>query len=402
MKTTLRKGINWVGYVDWTVRDFHSFVTRRGSTYNAYLAQDRKTALIDTVKAPYAERLLRNVAALIDPADVDYIVVNHAEPDHAGALPRAVAACPNAAVVCDRKCRDILAAYNDVSGWTFEIVKTGDTLSLGERTLTFIETPMVHWPESMFTYIPEEKLLFSMDAFGQHYASSGRFDDEVNMVEVMQEAKTYYASIVMLYGRQIAKTLEAAAGLDIEMIAPSHGVIWRSHLAGILSAYAEWVLCKPAAKVLIIYDSMWGSTKMMAEAIAEGAAVDGVEAKLLSVRASGLAEIATEVLDAAAIAFGSATLNMGMMPMMGAALTYLKGLRPAGKAGFAFGSYGWGKGGAEAVDEYLKTMNIEILRSPLKGQWRPSADALAECRAAGGMLADRAVAARAAGRGDGT
>ena len=390
METSLREGIDWVGYVDWTVRDFHSYVTRRGATYNSYIIRDEKTALIDTVKAPFADCLLQHVSALTDPQEVDYVVCNHAEPDHTGSLARVVAACPNATVVCDQKCRDILAAYNDVADWPFQIVKTGDTLSLGKRTLHFVETPMVHWPDSMATYVPEEKLLFSMDAFGQHFASAHRFDDEVDLDIVMQEAKKYYANIVMLYGRQIASVLDAAAGLDIEMIAPAHGVIWRSHIGRIVSAYKDWVTCKPAAKVLVIYDSMWQSTRLMAEAIVEGASVPGVDAKPLYVRATGLTEIATEVLDAATIAFGSATLNMGMMPMMSAVLTYLKGLRPAGKAGFAFGSFGWGKGGAEAINEYLGAMKLDILRGPLKAKWRPTNEALEECRAAGRMLAEKA------------
>ena len=390
MNTSLRKGIDWVGCVDWTVRDFHSFVTNRGATYNAYLIRDDKTALIDTVKAPFVSRLLANVSALTELSSVDYVICNHAEPDHSGALPRIMAAMPQATLVCSMKCKDILGAYYDTSRWKIQTVSTGDTISLGRHTPHFIETPMVHWPDSIFTYLPEEKLLFSMDAFGQHYASANRFDDEVNMQEVMEEAKKYYANIVMLYGKQISKVLAAAAGLEIEMIAPAHGIIWRSHIGEIISAYQDWVICKPRPKVLVIYDSMWGSTKSMAEAIVEGASIDGVEARLISVRASGLTEIATEVLDAAAIAFGSATLNMSMMPMMAAALTYLKGLRPTGKAGFAFGSFGWGKGGAEAIDEYLKTMNIEILREPLKCKWRPGSEALQECRAAGKALAEKA------------
>ena len=393
MNTTLRDGIDWVGYVDWTIRDFHSYVTSRGATYNSYLVRDEKTALIDTVKAPFVNYLLQQVAALTNLAEIDYVVCNHAEPDHSSALPQVMAAMPQATLVCSTKCKDILGAYYDTSGWKIQTVSTGDTISLGKRTLHFIETPMVHWPESMFTYVPEEQLLFSMDAFGQHYASAHRFDDEVNMCEVMEEAKKYYASIVMLYGKQISKVLEAAAGLEIEMIAPSHGIIWRSHVSDIVSAYKEWVTCKPKPKVPVIYDSMWESTKKMAEAIVEGASIDGVEAKLIFVRAIGLADIATDVLDAATIAFGSATLNMGMMPMMGAVLTYLQGLRPTGKAGFAFGSYGWGKGGAEVIDECLKKMNIAILREPIKTQWRPTPEALEECRAGGRLLAEVALAA---------
>lgn len=390
MNTTLRENIDWVGYVDWTVRDFHGYETARGATYNAYLVRDEKTALVDTVKAPYADELLRSLAAQTDPAGVDYVVCNHAEPDHTGALPRVMEALPGATLVCDKKCVATLSKYFDTSGWNIQVVATGDTISLGRRTLQFIETPMVHWPESMFTYVPEEKLLFSMDAFGQHYASSARFDDEVPLDTVMEEAKIYYANIVMPYGKQVAKVLEQAAALDIDMIAPSHGVIWRSHVRRILEAYRDWSAQRPRPKVLVIYDTMWDSTGRMARAIHEGASCSGVEAVLLHIRHSNLTHIATEVLDAAAVAFGTSTLNRGMMPMAAAVLTYWEGLRPLGKAGFAFGSYGWAPSGPEAVDKRLQAMRWEIVREPLVAPYRPTPDVLDACRAAGRMLAEKA------------
>jgi len=390
MNTTLRENIDWVGHVDWTIRDFHSYETARGSTYNAYLVRDEKTALIDTVKEPFAEGLLQNVSALTELSKVDYVICNHAEPDHAGALPRVMEALPAATLICDKKCQAALAKYFDTSGWKTRLVATGDAISLGKRTLQFIETPMVHWPESMCTYVPEEKLLFSMDGFGQHYASSGRFDDEVPLCTVMEEAKTYYANIVMPYGKQVAAVLQQAGKLDIEMIAPSHGVIWRSHVGDIVEAYRNWCVCRPVPKVLVVYDTMWDSTGRMARAIHQGASLPGVGAVLLHIRRSNLTQIAAEVIDAATVAFGSPTLNRGMMPAAGAALTYLEGLRPVGKAGFAFGSYGWGKGGPEAVNECLEAMNWGILRQPLKAQYRPTAEVLRECRKAGKMLAEKA------------
>ena len=393
MNRTLRDDIDWVGYVDWTVRDFHSYETSRGATYNAYLVRDEQTALIDTVKAPFADALLANVSALIDPAKVDYIVCNHAEPDHAGALPRVLHALPNATVVCDKRCEAALAQHHDTSGWKFRIVTTGDTISLGRRTLSFIETPMVHWPESMFTYVPQEKLLFSMDAFGQHYASSQRFDDAVPLSAVMEEAKKYYANIIMPFGNSVASTLRQTADLDIEMIAPSHGVVWRTNAAAIVAAYEGWSVCAPVRKVLIIYDTMWESTARMAGAILEGASLPGVAAALIHVRRTDLTRIATDVLDAACLAFGSSTLNQGMMPMAAAALSYLKGLRPTGKSALAFGSYGWGKGGPQAVDECLRAMKWEMLRGPIVAQYRPTPEVLDECRAAGTLLAERAMAA---------
>ena len=391
MKTELKKGINWVGYVDWTVRDFHGYQTGRGSTYNAYLVQDEKTALVDTVKAPYADDLLEHVRAFTDPAAIDYLVCNHAEPDHSSSLPRLIDACPNATVVCNEKCHAALHRHFDLSRATFRVVADGESLSLGKRTLTFYETPMVHWPESMFTYIPEEKLLISMDAFGQHYASSHRFDDEEPLDVVMQEAKTYYANILMLYGRPITNALQKAARLDIDMVAPSHGVIWRSHFDRILSAYQNWVQCKPVRKVLVIYDTMWQSTDRMAHAILAGATRSDVDARLLNVRSTHITEIATEMLDAAAVAVGSPTLNMTLMPHVACALAYLQGLRPTGKAGFAFGSYGWAPSGAKAVENSLKEMKIELLSGPLTSQFAPTEEVLAACYAAGKVLAERAV-----------
>lgn len=391
MTTSLVPNIDWVGYVDWTVRDFHGYNTFRGSTYNAYLVRDEKTALIDTVKAPYAGDLLQHIASLTALEKVDYVVVNHAEPDHAGALPAVLAACPQATVVTNKKCQGILSGYHDTGGWSWQVVGTGDSLPLGSRTLRFLETPMVHWPDSMMTYVPEEKLLFSMDGFGQHYASSGRFDDQEPLETVMWEAKTYYANIIMWAGKPIQRALEAAAGLQIAMIAPSHGVIWRSHLDRILAAYRDWVVCRPKPKVLVVYESMWESTAQMARAIWEGACAQGVAAQLFDLRVNSNTLLATEVLDAATIAWGSSTLNGGMLPLSGGALTYLKGLRPLCKAGFAFGSYGWSRGGAAAVQEMLEATKVEILREPLECQWRPTPEVLEECRKAGAMLAEKAT-----------
>jgi len=391
MLAELREGIHWVGYVDWNVRDFHGYRTERGSTYNAYLVRDEQTALIDTVKGVHVRRLLANVAQLAAPEQVRYLVCNHAEPDHAGGFSEVVRAFPQAEVVCNARCREVLSRYHDTSGWKFRIIAEGQSLRLGRRSLHFVETPMAHWPESMATFVPEEKLLFSMDAFGQHLASSGRFDDEEPLEVILAEAKTYYANILMPYGTAVAKALDKAGGLQPEMIAPSHGVIWRSHVGKIISAYEEWIACRARAKVLVIYDTMWKSTEQMAQAIVDGAAGQGVDARLIHIRSSNETVIATEVLDAAAVAFGSATLNRTMMPQVGAILTYLKGLRPIGKAGFVFGSCGWMKGATKDMQSLLEEMNFEILREPLTCRYAPDEAALAECRQAGELLARRAA-----------
>lgn len=384
MNTTLKEGIDWVGYIDWTVRDFHGYKTESGSTYNAYLIQDEKCAVIDGVKSPYGSYSLDRIKALTALENIKYVVCNHAEPDHSGSLPELMAACPQAEMVCNAKCKDTLEKHFDTAAWAWHVVDDGDSISLGKRTLTFINTPMVHWPESMFTYVPEDKLLFSMDAFGQHYATAFRFDDEEPLDVILKEAKAYYANIVMLYGRPIAQTLERAATMDIEMIAPSHGVIWRSHIKEVFEAYQKYVVCKPAPKVIVLYATMWKATEMMAEAILEGAQECDVEARFYNVDTTHPTQIATEVLDCAAIAIGSPTLNNTLMPKMAGVLCYLKGLRPTNKKGFAFGSYGWSKrGGASEVENTMKDMKIELMQEPIRSQYVPTPEVLEECRAAG-------------------
>jgi flavorubredoxin len=384
-------GVYSVGIVDWNVRDFHGHSTDRGVTYNSYLVVDEKTALIDAVKDVYAHELLANVAGIVDPAAVRYVVCNHAEPDHAGAMADVLKALPNASLVCNKKCVAALSRHFDTSGWNVEVVATGDSISLGGRTLEFIDTPMVHWPESMFTWLPEQKVLFPMDAFGQHYCTSQPFDDQVVLSTAIEEAEAYYANIVMPYGKQVGDLLDKLGGLEIELIAPAHGILWRTHVGRILEAYRDWSQCRPRRKVLVVYDTMWGSTGQMARAIHQGASLPGVEAVLIYIRNSNLTRLATEVIDAATIAFGSSTLHRGMMPMAAAALTYWNGLRPVGKAAFAFGSYGWGKGGPDAVGDWLEAMKWEILREPLKAQYRPTPEIFDECRQAGKMLAEKAI-----------
>ena len=376
MKLTyeLRPGIDQVGYVDYNVRDFHSYDTRLGATYNAYLIRDEKVALVDTVKAPFAQQLQRNVASLVELEKVDYLVCLHAEMDHSGALPAMVKACPNAVVVCNAKCKEALAGFYDVSNWKFQIFAQGESLSLGKRSLTFVNVPMVHWPESSVAYMPEEKILFANDAFGQHIATSNRFDDECDLPSLLREAKSYYANIVAPYGRQTLKVLETVKTLELELIAPAHGVMWRSHIKEILEAYEKWASGKYAPKVLIIYDSMWQSTELMAEEIYAGAVEVGQElakscpdaprldVQLMHARKTTLTRIAEEALDAAAVAFGSATLNAWLMPQMAAVLAYFQGLKFREKTALAFGSYGWGVGAREATSRRRRARRLPTRR----------------------------------------
>jgi flavorubredoxin len=391
--TQLKENIHWIGVVDWDVRDFHGYTTKKGSTYNCYLINDEKTAIIDSVKAPFADELVKNIIEHTDLDKVDYVICNHAEPDHSGSIPVLMDLLPNAELVCNAKCQKALAMHFDTEGWKFKIVNEGDKLSLGKHTLTFVNTPMAHWPESMMTYVIEEKLLFSMDAFGQHYASSGRFDYEEPMSCVLGEAKKYYANIIMLYGSPVAAALAKASTIDIEVIAPSHGIIWTKHIPEIINCYKEWMVCKAEPKLLIFFDTMWKSTGMMADAIYSGADIPGVEVKKYDLKYTSITDIATETIDSAVLAVGTPTLNKGLMPKVAEALTYLKGLAPKGKSAIAFGAYGWAKkGGQHQVLDYLKAMNCEILlEEPIQSQFVPTDEILEECRKAGKMLAKKAL-----------
>lgn len=373
----LRSGIYYVGAVDWSVRNFHGYITNRGATYNAYLILDEKVALVDTTKEPFGEELIDRIREIIDPEKIDYVISNHVEPDHSGALPKVMEHAKNAVVVTSAPCgvSGLTAYYGQ---YQFYPVKAGDTISLGKRSLTFVTTPMLHWPDNMVTYCPEEKILFSNDAFGQHYASSFHFDDEVDLSEVYHEAKKYYANILMLYGKQALKALEVVGSLELEMIAPSHGVIWRSHVSEILRLYQQYAQGKVEEKAVIVYDSMWHSTEIMARHILEGFAKAEVTVKLFDLKVNHCSDIVTEVLDAKYIAIGSPTLNNQVMPTVAAFLAYLKGLAPTEKIGFAFGSYGWNGNSIKIIEQAMHEMGIIPMFEPWKQVYVPTKEELWE------------------------
>lgn len=376
-RVELRKGIYYVGAVDWSVRNFHGYVTNRGATYNAYLIIDEKIALVDTVKEPFADELIERIREIIDPEQIDYVISNHVEPDHSGALPKVMEVAKNAVVVTSYPSgvKGLTAYYGE---YNYLPVKAGDSISLGERSLTFVATPMLHWPDNMVTYCPEEKILFSNDAFGQHFSSSKHFDDEVNLSEVYHEAQKYYANILMLYGKQALKAMEIVRSLELDMIAPSHGVIWRSHVNEILDLYDKFAAGEVKEKAVIVYDSMWHSTEKMARHILEGFAKSGVEVKLFDLKVNHISDIVTDVLDAKYIAIGSPTLNNQVMPTVAAFLAYLKGLAPVGKIGFAFGSYGWSGTGIKIVEQAMMDMQIEPMFDAWKEVYVPSQEDLTQ------------------------
>lgn len=375
----VKKGIYWVGAVDWSLRSFHGYTTKRGSTYNAYLIIDDKITLVDTVKAPFAAEMISRIKSVVDPSKIDYIVSNHVEMDHSGAITDILALAPNAKVVTSapQGVKGLTAHYGEMD---FMPVKSGDTLSLGSRTLSFVPTPMLHWPDNMVTYCPEEKILFSNDAFGQHYASGGRFDDEEPLGDVLHEARTYYANIVMPYSVQAASAVKAAEGLDIELIAPSHGVMWRSHIAEIIEEYKKWSSLKMNKEAVVVFDSMWHSTEKMAKTIVEAFASKGYNTKLCDLKAWDNSEVINEILTAEYIAVGSPTLNNQMLPTVASFLTYLKGLAPknSGKKAFAFGSYGWGGQSIGLVEKELADCGFEIALEKQRIQYIPSQESLDE------------------------
>lgn len=374
----VKPDVYWVGGIDWNERNFHGYSTERGSTYNAYLIMDEKITLIDTCKAPFSEDLVERISHIVDPAKIDYIIANHVEMDHSGALPRMRKAAPNATIYASalKGVEGLKAHFGDLGA--IEGVKTGDTLSIGKRTLTFVLTRMVHWPDNMVTYSEYDKILFSNDAFGQHFASSKHFDDEVGLAEVMAQAKKYYANIVMPYGAMVKKALKACSGLDIEMIAPSHGVIWRSHVADILEAYTKWCSGEAEEYCLVVYDTMWHSTEEMALQIAEVFIEHGISTRIFDLKVNHISDIMTELLTAKYLAVGSPTLNSTMMPTVAGFLCYVRGLTPKGRIGIPFGSYGWAPLGPKHVAEALEGAGYKLPFGTITHQWVPGAEGLAE------------------------
>jgi len=371
-KVELKKGIYWVGAIDWNVRDFHGYSTPFGSTYNAYLILDEKNVLVDTVKAPFYLEMLGRISEVIDPAKIDIVVSNHVEMDHSGSLLQIVERIGSPLVVTSERGKKGLEKHYQQS-WKFRTVKSGETLSIGRRTLAFVEAPMLHWPDSMFTYIKEDQVLLPNDAFGQHFASCQRFEDEVGD-DVMRHAAKYYANILWPLAPLILKKVDEVAkmGIPIDMIAPSHGLIWRKDPNRIIQAYVEWSQGKTAKKVLVIYDTMWGSTEKMAKAILKGLIDEGADARLLHLRSNHRSDIIEEMLEARGIVLGSPTLNNGMFPTMGDFLTYMRGLRPKGKIFGLFGSHGWGGGAVKEMRKHLEMEKFEIWEKELSVQFIPN------------------------------
>ncbi|MHB1293870.1 MAG: oxygen-binding di-iron domain-containing protein [Anaerolineae bacterium] len=392
MITELAQGVYWVGVVDWGLRHFHGheLSTHRGSSYNAYLVVDEKVALIDTVWAPFRNQFMENVREIIDPARIDYMIVNHSEPDHAGSLPELMREATNAQMIVSKRGMDSVPGHFHAD-WPMQAVTTGERISLGKDELVFVEAPMLHWPDSMFTYLTGHAILLPNDAFGQHYATAFRFNDQVDQEELIEEAQKYYANILTPFSVQVGRKIDELLGLNlpVSMIAPSHGVIWRDNPLQIVEQYKTWAAQEPEQSAVILFDTMWDATRHMAEAIGEGLGAEGIPFKLFHMAVSDRNDVLAEVFKAKAILVGSPTLNRGLLPTITPILEDLKGLRFQHKIGAAFGSNGWSGEAVKQIEDHLTACKIELAAPGVLAKWQPNANELEDCRALGRAVAQR-------------
>ena len=380
-----------VGAIDWNVRNFHGYQTSRGSTYNAFLVIDEKITLIDTVKAPFADDLLARIASVVDPEKIDYVVSNHSEPDHSGALPRILEVVKSEKLFASVAGAKTLKAYYGIDA---EVVKTGDSVSLGKGKLAFVDTKMLHWPDSMVSYYDLDKALFSQDAFGMHLAGSKLWADEYDGSVLEQEARKYFANILNVQAPKVASLIESlpGLGLDIELVLPDHGPLWRGDWSWIVELYRDCALQKYRKRAFVAYSTMWGSTRILADALADGIRERGVEVAVTDLAVSDRSAVMTEVANSGIVAFGAPTMNNQMYPAMADVLCYVKGLRPKNKLGFAFGSFGWSGEGAKQIAAELEAMGIEQPVAPIQVKYMPTEAELDAVRQAGATLADALLA----------
>jgi flavorubredoxin len=392
--------VYWVGAIDWGLREFHGYATHRGSTYNAYLVMGDSPVLIDTVKAPFVDEMYARIASVVEPKKIKAIISNHAEMDHSGGLPRLAAELKPEKIYASVMGQKALDAHFRM-GAAITPVKTGDAIDVGGAKFSFVETKMLHWPDSMFSYLSGDEVLFSQDAFGMHLATSRIFEDENDWAVARQEMKKYYANILMPFGSQILKLLETypSLGLNPKIIATDHGPIWRKDFGRIFELYREWAEKKPTPKAVVAFDTMWHSTELMATSIVDGLMSAGVEVQSIPLGASNRSDVATAVLDAGALLVGSPTINNNLFPRTADVLSYLKGLKPKNLLGAAFGSYGWSGESVAQISELLKGMGVEVLDEGVKVKYVPTDEDLSKCfdlgSRVGKTLLERVAAAKA-------
>jgi len=393
----IKPGIFWVGAIDWAIRDFHGYVTPDGTTYNNYLILDKHVTLVDTVKHDFSEYTLDNIRGLVDPAKIEYIVINHIENDHMSSIDRIMDLTPNAMIYITERGKKALDRFYDTSRWEFTIVKTGHTLSTGAKTITFLETPMLHWPDSMMSYVKEDKLLISQDAFGQHVATSARFDDEYcdqsSTTQLEHSVRDYYANILMPFGQLIKAKIAELGKLDweIDMIAPDHGIIWRKDPGKIVKMYLDMANGKADLRVVIIYDTMWQSTEFMTIPLMEGIRAAGVDVEVIKLRSTPTSVAIKRMWESRAMLVGTPTLNNIMFPSVAEFLQHLLGLRPKNRLAGAFGSYGWGGGAVKEAYEAFKKMGLEVVEPGVEVLYRPGVEDDEKCFEFGKQFAEKTI-----------
>jgi flavorubredoxin len=392
MSLKITDAVTWVGKKDWELRRFHGeeYSTHKGSTYNSYLVRDEKTALIDTVWGPYAKEFVQQLAATVELAGIDYVIVNHAEPDHSGALPELMRHIPGVPVYCTANAVKSITGQHHID-LNFQVVKTGRRLSLGKRELIFIEAPMLHWPDTMFCYLTGEDILFSNDAFGHHLATEGMYNDLADPCALEAECLKYYANILTPFSPLVKRKIEEFAGLNLplKMICPSHGTIWRTDPMSIVARYLEWAADYQENQVTIAYDTMWNSTRRMAEAIAEGLgeAAPATTVKLFNAARTDKNDIITEVFRSRAVLLGSPPINRGYLSSLGGLLEMMRGLGFKKKKAAAFGSYGWSGESVKMLNEHLRGCGFEVSDEGLRELWAPDGEGLHRCREFGRRFA---------------
>ena len=382
--------VYWVGAIDWNLRDFHGYATQRGTTYNAYLILGEKPTLIDTVKKEFYGEMLARIQSVIDPQKIKIIISNHSELDHSGALADTVALThPDEVYVSSMGLKDLNGHFHQ--DLKLKVVKTGDKIDIGGDTISFVEARMLHWPDSMFSYLEKENILFSNDVFGMHYATNRLFDDENDEGIWMTQAEKYYANIVLPYSDIVLRFLDQVKkmGLKPKMIAPDHGFIWRKDPSRIVDLYAKWAAQKPTDKAVIIYDTMWGSSEKMARQIADGLSSGGTQVRLLSMHHNDRSEVALALLDSAALLVGTPVLNSQIFPSMADVLCYLKGLRKKNLIGAAFGSYGWNGAPVDSLTKMLEEMGVSVVAPAVKTMFVPDEDALQTCYDLGVLISQK-------------
>lgn len=385
MGKLISQHVTWVGKTDWQLTKFHGdeLSTHHGSSYNSYLVRDKKVALIDTVWQPFDKEFVERLKKEIDLSQIDYIIMNHNEIDHSGALPELMRHIPDTPIYCTKNGENIMRGHYH-QDWNFVNVHTGDTLSLGDTTLMFIEAPMLHWPDTMFTYLKGDNILFSNDGFGQHLASESLFNDSVDKGVMMAEAEKYYANILAPFNPMVKKKIAEllGLGLKIDMIAPSHGVIWKENPEEIIGMYTKWCENYSINQITIVYDTMWSSTRRMAESIAEGIgeADPNVTVKLFNAAHHDKNDILTEIFHSKAVLVGCPTINTGISYAIAGLLEMVHGLKLKGKKSAAFGSYGWAPTGTKVIQTHLEDAGIPAVLPPLNINWVPDNNALESCR----------------------